>query len=582
MSGIPPSPRGIFRASVLAVALIGCADATDEDSAPPDVGAADAPAASYSLSAPIEDGERTQIFVLGTEHLTTLGDVFDADLLADLLEALAEWDPDLIAVESLPPVEIRRLVAMSADDPEGAAGQILQAFAASAAQHAPAAQAALGLDAAQAFARAESVLSVPPGPDDSRARRALLALAAYDVPNAYLQWASIPEDDRAAARGTVPTTIASFLDAGIDSANEISSIAVALARRLGHERIASIDDHVDDEVGLATGLNEQLMSELQGNPAFDSLVASPYFQEAAERLPAAAESGDLLPFYRQMNSSAELQDDLVAQWHLFYRTDLPSGLDVGRAALWEARNLHIAGRIRAASARVPGGRVLVVIGAAHKPFLDTYLHQMMDVVVEPSAGVLGTTEDDERALSPEVAAAVAELGSEASRELAATLVGKLQESIAADGPAGAIEFCSAEGLSLTAEVGRATGFEIKRTSNRVRNPANTPDALERIALDRFETAAAAGDSLPARFVQRTDQGAYRSYHPMRVQPLCLQCHGSNAELGEGVAEALRGRYPDDAATGYAVGDFRGLIRVTVPAAAVDRRLAGGAPRGDGS
>ena len=382
-----------LRAGLCALVLAGCGGAADKSGEAEQAQGVDRGIAAYSLPAPVEDTERTRIFVLGTQHLSALGERYDPSILSSLLDTLEAWRPDLVAVEALPPVEIRRLVAMSADDPEGAAAQILEAFAGAAAEHAPTARAALGLDAGQALRAADSALASSPQGDDTRTRRALLALAAYDVPSALLQWASIPENERSAARHAVPSPIASFLDSRIASANEISSVAVELARRLGHQRIASIDDHVDDEVGIATGLNERLMAELEGNPAFDSLVASPYFQEAADRLPTAAASGDLLPLYQSVNSPAEQRDDVRAQWHLFYRTELPSRLDVQRAALWEARNLHIAGRVRAASTTVSGGKVLVVIGAAHKPFLDTYLSRMMDVVVEPAARILGSPAD---------------------------------------------------------------------------------------------------------------------------------------------------------------------------------------------
>lgn len=176
----------------------------------------------------------------------------------------------------------------------------------------------------------------------------------------------------------------------------------------------------------------------------------------------------------------------------------------------------------------------------------------------------------DRPIPAETRQAVVDVGSEAAGELGAKLIGRLQAKLADEGPAGAVEFCSVEGLPLTAEVSHEIGFEVKRTSSRIRNPANAPDSLERAALDHFEQAAAAGDSLPSAFVQRTAEGDFRHYQPLRVQPFCLQCHGSADELGEGVAEILEERYPEDAATGYSAGDFRGLIRVTVPATAIER------------
>ena len=42
-----------------------------------------------------------------------------------------------------------------------------------------------------------------------------------------------------------------------------------------------------------------------------------------------------------------------------------------------------------------------------------------------------------------------------------------------------------------------------------------------------------------------------------VQPVCLTCHGKR--LAGDVRTAIAEHYPDDRATGYALGDVRGAI-----------------------
>ncbi len=334
-------------------------------------------APEVELHAPIEPGERTQVRVLGSEHLSALGDEFRPSLLDSVLDSLAEFDPDAIAVEALPPAEIDRLARAAGAG--GAAAQIGAAFAGDALRYGRQAQDALGLTyegaAAESVLRAGALLS-----HDARRSLSLHLLAAYDLPSAVLQWSYLPEAARV-PEAPGPPDLAEFLGRRLRNPDEIVSIGVALARRLDLQKIASIDDHVDDEIGLATGLNERLAAELQGTAAFGELGESSYFKDARQRLPAAAATGDLLPLYLEINSPDHLDDDVAAQWHLFYRTRLESRLDRARAALWEARNLSIASRIRLASAFHAGGRVLVVIGAGHKPFLDQYLGLMMDVEV---------------------------------------------------------------------------------------------------------------------------------------------------------------------------------------------------------
>ena len=369
-----------LRAAMLAVAHLALA-------APACAGPAHEPP-PYHLQAPLAEVERTKVLILGTDHLRALGKDFDARLLDQLLRRLERFEPDAIAVESLPPEEIDRLTVAAGAQPEGTAAKLLEAFAEDASRWGIEAQGALRLSHESAQARADSLLAKT-SPRDAETRRslALLLLGAYDLPSALVQWSYLPDSLRRAGGDPMTPDVAEFLGRRLRDPNEVVTIGVALAHRRGLERIYSIDDHLDDEVGLSTGLNERLGRELVDNPAYTRLAASRYFSDAQNRLPDAARQGDLLPLYVRVNSPASLNDDVAHQWHLFFRTRLASHLDRERAGLWEARNLNIAARIRTMAAFYPGRRILVVIGSAHKPFLDRYLSQMMDVEVVQLADV---------------------------------------------------------------------------------------------------------------------------------------------------------------------------------------------------
>ena len=97
-----------------------------------------------------------------------------------------------------------------------------------------------------------------------------------------------------------------------------------------------------------------------------------------------------------------------------------------------------------------------------------------------------------------------------------------------------------------------------------RNPDNAPDDAEEAALRYFEDAQLAGGSLPPSYVQRASDTEYRYYKPLFVGEPCLQCHGDADVLDPAVTTALVERYPTDLATGYAAGDLRGVVRVSVP------------------
>ncbi len=73
------------------------------------------------------------------------------------------------------------------------------------------------------------------------------------------------------------------------------------------------------------------------------------------------------------------RSDVREQWGALLRTRLESRLDRARLAQWEVRNLRMAAHIRQAASGFPDGRVLVVVGAGHKAWLDHFLAQLYDV-----------------------------------------------------------------------------------------------------------------------------------------------------------------------------------------------------------
>lgn len=156
-----------------------------------------------------------------------------------------------------------------------------------------------------------------------------------------------------------------------------------------------------------------------------------------------------------------------------------------------------------------------------------------------------------------------EFGERAASTLTRELMGRVRTAMEAGGPAYAIEFCSERALPLTAAVADSLGVEIKRTSSRLRNPRNAPDAQEQAALEYFESELAAGNELPSHRLQQVD-GAYHYYKPIVVADFCTACHGPLESLDPAVREALAERYPEDRATGYQAGDFRGIIHVSIP------------------
>lgn len=173
------------------------------------------------------------------------------------------------------------------------------------------------------------------------------------------------------------------------------------------------------------------------------------------------------------------------------------------------------------------------------------------------------------ALTAEQEERVATLGGEAARALATELMGHLTAAMQEGGATGAVSVCSELAPELTDSVaaGIGEGVTIKRTTFRYRNPLNAPDEVDASALRRFETLQASGET-PAHLVLRTPRD-YRYYSPLRVAPPCLRCHGKLADMDPEVVRTLGELYPEDRATGYEAGEFRGAIRVSIPPALIE-------------
>ncbi len=145
------------------------------------------------------------------------------------------------------------------------------------------------------------------------------------------------------------------------------------------------------------------------------------------------------------------------------------------------------------------------------------------------------------------------------------------EGALASGPASsALRVCAAAAQNL-ARKHEQQGWRVRRVSERVRNPADTPDADELEVLRRWSRDHAEGRLRPSdeheEVISQGDQRYYLYMRPILIAgPVCLQCHGASDKLAAGVTEALAELYPGDRATGYQVGDLRGAISVKIPLA----------------
>lgn len=172
-----------------------------------------------------------------------------------------------------------------------------------------------------------------------------------------------------------------------------------------------------------------------------------------------------------------------------------------------------------------------------------------------------TGQEDTKAIAIEEGAKIAERSQQA-------LAGKLQQAIQDSGIVYAIRFCNAEAYPLTDSLEMEFEAKIKRTADKVRNPNNRPSEAEASILAEFQQLHDKGSEIrPVAKAQEDGKVAY--YQPILINnPLCLNCHGTVGETVQNENyEAIRKLYPEDAATGYQMGDLRGMWSMVFPKSA---------------
>ncbi len=155
----------------------------------------------------------------------------------------------------------------------------------------------------------------------------------------------------------------------------------------------------------------------------------------------------------------------------------------------------------------------------------------------------------------------------AMSQLGKTLKGQLVDTMSEQGPVAALSVCSANARGLTAQVASETGVTVGRSSLRLRNPANAaPEWVAHWLTGQGERPAEGVPGLVTIAPGPSGETA-RALAPLAIEAPCLTCHGPVDTLAPELSEALAQRYPDDDATGYALGDLRGAIWAEVPVSA---------------
>ena len=153
-------------------------------------------------------------------------------------------------------------------------------------------------------------------------------------------------------------------------------------------------------------------------------------------------------------------------------------------------------------------------------------------------------------------------GKAITQEAFQLLSSNLKQALLRGGVSEALPYCSLQAGPLTRQVAKTNDVVLRRVSHEPRNPKNRADETEAALLKRFGKELA--DSKPPQpVVVRGDSGQAVYFAPIVLNnPLCLKCHGQpGTDIGAANLATIRELYPQDKATGFKLGELRGMWRV---------------------
>ncbi len=147
-----------------------------------------------------------------------------------------------------------------------------------------------------------------------------------------------------------------------------------------------------------------------------------------------------------------------------------------------------------------------------------------------------------------------------------SLKDELQDALKEGGPVTAISICKLKAPKISKEFTLLSGWYVGRTSLKLRNLHNEPDAWEKQVLEQFEARKAAGEEVSKMEYSEEllvgDKKILRYMKAIQIESLCLNCHGE--DIKPGIARILQQLYPNDKATNFKIGDLRGGFSLAKP------------------
>ena len=159
---------------------------------------------------------------------------------------------------------------------------------------------------------------------------------------------------------------------------------------------------------------------------------------------------------------------------------------------------------------------------------------------------------------------------EVIQQFAQQLQGELGRAMGSGGPVAAIEVCQQEAPGIAAAMSSQHGWTVGRTTDKLRNPDNAPDAWEAEVLAQFAERIEQGEPAMGmshyEVVSQNGREVFRFMSAIGMPPMeqapCLMCHGT--DIRADVKAKLDELYPNDQALNYRPGMLRGAFTISQP------------------
>jgi|TARA_R110000782_G_C14819291_1_gene413985 uncharacterized protein DUF3365 len=153
-------------------------------------------------------------------------------------------------------------------------------------------------------------------------------------------------------------------------------------------------------------------------------------------------------------------------------------------------------------------------------------------------------------------------GQEIAQQTFKALSGSLKKAMSDGGVTNAVKFCNVNESIIVDSLEKHYDVSIKRTSHKLRNEKNKPNASEQEMIDYYlNTSKITEDLFPE--VKRNTDNTVSFYSPIHLQPLCVTCHGTVGKtVSESDYKSILALYPNDKAVDFDIDEFRGIWSIT--------------------